>query len=116
MLGFPGETRKDMEATLKFAKELDPDWCQFNIFIAYPDSNLYQELLQSGIYDRLDEFLLSVKTEDFNYTSLLKIQRLFLREFNRSPRRILRRIRREGIFNFINRRLTTSSSANAGIA
>jgi len=116
MLGFPEETRKDMEATLKFAKKLDPDWCQFNIFIAYPDSSLYQELLQSGIYDRLDEFLLSVKTEDFNYNSLLKIQRQFLREFNRSPKRILRRIRLEGVFNFINRRLTTSSPANAGIA
>jgi len=116
MLGFPEETRKDMEATLKFAKKLDPDWCQFNIFIAYPDSSLYQELLQSGIYDRLDEFLLSVKTEDFNYNSLLKIQRRFLREFNRSPKRILRRIRREGVFNFINRRLTASSPANAGIA
>lgn len=116
MLGFPDETRNDLEATLRFAKKLDPDWCQFNVFIAYPDSNLYQELLQKGNYDRLDEFLLSVKAEDFDYNSLLKIQRQFLREFNRSPKRILRRIRREGIFNFIKRRLAAPSSNNAGLA
>ncbi len=115
MLGFPNETLKDLETTLKFAKKLDPDWCQFNIFIAYPDSSLYQELLQSGVYDRLDEYLLSVKTKDFNYNSLLKTQRKFLRDFNRSPKRILRRVRREGFFNFINRRLTTSST-RTGIA
>lgn len=114
MLGFPEETLSDLEATLKFAKRLDPDWCQFNIFIACPDSSLYQELLESGSYDKLDDFLLSVKTADFNYESLLKIQRRFLREFNRSPKRTLRRIRREGILNFVIRRL--SSSNNAGMA
>jgi anaerobic magnesium-protoporphyrin IX monomethyl ester cyclase len=115
MLGFPDETREDMEATLKFAKKLDPDWCQFNIFIAYPDSSLYQELLQRGNYERLDDFLLSVKTEDFNYASLLEIQRRFFKEVNMTPKSILRRIRREGAFNFIKRRLTASPS-NAGMA
>ena len=115
MLGFPDETREDMEATLKFAKKLDPDWCQFNIFIAYPDSSLYQELLQRGNYERLDDFLLSVKTEDFNYTSLLEIQKRFFKEVNMTPKSILRRIRREGAFNFIKRRLTASPS-NAGMA
>lgn len=116
MLGFPDETREDMEATLKFAKKLDPDWCQFNIFIAYPDSSLYQELLQTGNYERLDDFLLSVKTDEFNYNSLLTIQRRFLREVNRTPKSILRRIRREGVFNFMKRRLTASPPTNAGMA
>ncbi len=116
MLGFPDETHADMEATLKFAKKLDPDWCQFNIFIAYPDSSLYQELLQKGNYEQLDDFLLSVKTEDFNYTSLLEIQRRFFKEVNRTPKSILRRIKREGAFNFVKRRLTGSSPNNAGMA
>ena len=66
MLGLPDETLKDMEASLKFAKKLNPDWCQFNTFIAYPDSKLYQELLESGKYIKLDEFLLSVKTDEFD--------------------------------------------------
>ena len=116
MLGFPDETKEDLKATLKFAEKLDPDWCQFNILVAAPDSRLYEEMLQRNIYDRLDDYLLSVKTKDFDYNSLLEIQRRFLRKFHRSPKRILRRIKREGPFNFINRRLKPASQGNAGIA
>ena len=85
-----------MKATFKFARKLDPDWCRFNIFIAVPGSGLYEEVMQKGLYDRVEDFVAYVKTEDFNYESLLKIQRRFHREFNRSPKRILRKIRREG--------------------
>ena len=116
MLGFPDETREDLEATRKFADKLDPDWCQFNVFIAYPDSSLYQELLQKGTYDRLDEFLLAVKTEEFDFEKLMAIQRRFFHEHNGAPKRILRRIRREGILNFLKRRLRSGSGVNAGMA
>ena len=70
MLGLPDETLADMEVSLKFAKKLDPDYCQFNIFIAYPDSKLYNELLENGKYTKLDEYLLSVKTDEYDYDSL----------------------------------------------
>jgi radical SAM superfamily enzyme YgiQ (UPF0313 family) len=116
ILGFPEETREDLEATLKFAEKLDPDWCQFNIFIACPDSSLYEEMLRENTYERWDDFLLSAKTEDFDYKSLVEIQRRFHKEFHRSPKRILRRIRREGFLNFIRRRLKPAAPNNAGIA
>ena len=114
ILGVPGETIADMEATLKFAKKLNPDLCQFNIFIAYPDSSLYEEILQSGNYDRLDDFLLAAKTDDFDFKLLGEIQRRFHREFNRSPKRILRKIRREGPLKVMKQgfSLLTSSSKN----
>jgi radical SAM superfamily enzyme YgiQ (UPF0313 family) len=92
MLGTPGETLEDMYATLRFAMKLNPDWCQFNIFIACPGSILYDEVLEGGLYDRRDDFLLYVKTEDFNYESLLEIQKLFHRTFHKSPSRIVKRI------------------------
>jgi AraC-like DNA-binding protein len=95
---------------------LSPDWCVFNVFIANPDSRLYQEVLQSKNYDRLDEFLYSVKTDEFDYNSLLKIQRRFFREFNMSPKQISKRVRREGIVNFAKRRLHPSAHRNLGIA
>jgi radical SAM superfamily enzyme YgiQ (UPF0313 family) len=116
MLGVPDETLKDMEMSLKFAKKLNPDWCLFNVFIANPDSKLYQEVLESKNYDRLDDFLLSVKTEEFDYNSLLAIQRRFFREFHRSPKQILKRIRREGFVNFAKRRLNPNLQNNTGIA
>ena len=116
MLGMPDETLKDMEASLKFAKKLDPDWCVFNVFIANPDSRLYQEVLDSKSYDQLDDFLLSVKSREFDYNSLLAIQRRFFRDFHRSPRQIMKRIRREGVVNFAKRRLNPSAHKNVGIA
>ena len=113
MLGTPDETLKDMEASLKFAKKLNPDWCRFNIFIANPDSRLYQEVLESKNYDRLDDFLFSVKTDEFDYKSLLMIQRRFMKEFHMSPKQIMKRIKREGAVNFAKRRLHSAPHRNA---
>jgi radical SAM superfamily enzyme YgiQ (UPF0313 family) len=101
MLGIPGETKEDMETTYKFAKKLDPDWCQFNVFIACPDSGLYQEVLQKKLYDRMESFLAYVKTEDFDYESVMEIQKRYQNGFYMSPRRILRRIRREGLLSVL---------------
>jgi anaerobic magnesium-protoporphyrin IX monomethyl ester cyclase len=116
MLGLPDETLKDMEASLKFAKKLNPDWCQFNTFIAYPDSRLYNELLEKGNYVKLDEFLLSVKTDEFDYDSLMMVQRRFFKEFHMTPRQILKRIRREGAVNFAKRRLMGGTKKSTGVA
>jgi anaerobic magnesium-protoporphyrin IX monomethyl ester cyclase len=101
ILGIPGETVRDMEATFKFAKKLNPDWCQFNIFIACPGSGLYDEVLKKHLYDRQEGFLLFVKTEEFDYQSLLKIQRRFQSDYDLSPKRILSKMRKEGFINVL---------------
>jgi anaerobic magnesium-protoporphyrin IX monomethyl ester cyclase len=108
MIGIPGETVKDMEASLKFAKQLDPDWCGFNIYVAYPGSILYEEILEKHQYDRVEDFLFYVKTEDFDFESLLKIQRRILQSWNRSPKRILRKIRREGALTVLKKAVSST--------
>jgi len=115
MLGVPGETLKDMEASLKFAEKLNPDWCIFNVFIANPDSKMYQEVLDSKKYDQLDDFLLSVKTDEFDYNSLMAVQRRFFKEFHMTPKQIMKRVRREGAVNFAKRRLTGGTRKSTGI-
>jgi radical SAM superfamily enzyme YgiQ (UPF0313 family) len=97
MLGIPGETLKDMENSLKFAKKLDPDWCGFNTYIAYPGSVLYQEVIREHLYDRVENYVYYVKTKDFDFKTASDIQQRFHKSFNRSPKRIIRKIRREGI-------------------
>ena len=97
MLGVPGETIADMELTLSFAKKLNPDLCQFNTFIAYPDSLMYEEMLKTGNYEQLDEFLLAAKTEEFDFKKVMEIQRRFHREFNTAPKRILWRIQKDPV-------------------
>jgi anaerobic magnesium-protoporphyrin IX monomethyl ester cyclase len=116
MLGLPDETLADMEASLKFAKKLNPDWCQFNTFIAYPDSKLYNELLESGKYTKLDEFLLAVKSDEYSYEQLQDLQRRFFKEFHMTPRQILKRIQREGAWNFAKRRLMGGTRKASGVA
>jgi len=116
MLGLPDETLADMETSLNFAKKLDPDWCQFNTFIAYPDSQLYNELLEGGKYTKLDEFLLAVKSDEYTYEELQDVQRRFFKEFHMTPRQILKRVRREGPLNFAKRRLTGGTRKASGVA
>ena len=105
MLGIPGETLRDMELSLKFAKRLNPDWCGFNTYIAYPGSVLYQEILQKHLYDRVEDFVFYVKTQDFDFEKVSAIQRRFHKSFNRSPKRIMRKIRREGALNVLKQSL-----------
>ena len=116
MLGLPDETLADMEVSLKFAKKLDPDYCQFNIFIAYPDSKLYNELLDNGNYTQLDEYLLSVKTAEYDFDSLIAVQRRFFKEFHMAPRQIYKRVKREGILNFIKSRFMQGTRKANGLA
>ena len=97
MLGIPGETVEDMKETFKFAKSLNADWCQFNIYIACPGSELYDEVMSQGLYDQMDNYLARVKTKDFDYDMLVKIQRDFQRNCQRSASRLIRVIRQEGI-------------------
>jgi anaerobic magnesium-protoporphyrin IX monomethyl ester cyclase len=101
MLGIPGETIGDMEATFKFARKLDPDWCQFNTFVAVPGSTLYKEVMENKLYDRVEDFVTYVKTEEFDYKTVVKIQKRFHSNFNKSPKRILRKIRQEGFLSVL---------------
>jgi radical SAM superfamily enzyme YgiQ (UPF0313 family) len=101
LLGAPRETADDMKATFKFARKLDPDRCRFNIFVAVPGSALYDEVMQKDLYDRIEDFVAYVKTDDFNYESLLEVQRRFHRNFNRSSKRVLRKIRKEGFLSVL---------------
>jgi len=101
LLGIPGETVADMKATFKFARKIDPDWCRFNVFVAVPGSALYDEVMEKGLYDRIEDFTVYVKTEDFNYESLLEVQRAFHKNFNKSPKRVLRQIRKDGFFTVL---------------
>lgn len=42
MFGFPGETEADMEATIRFAKRLNPTYASFHIAAPYPGTRLYE--------------------------------------------------------------------------
>jgi len=98
MLGIPGETVEDMQATFKFAKALNADICMFNIYIACPGSKLYDEVVSQHLYDQMDNYLARVKTKDFDYDMLVRIQRDFQHNCQKSnASKLIRVIRQEGI-------------------
>lgn len=48
VLGLPGETKKTMEETIKFAIKLGGDYAQFAAATPYPGTELYQEAKERG--------------------------------------------------------------------
>jgi radical SAM superfamily enzyme YgiQ (UPF0313 family) len=48
ILGLPGETRETIEATIRFAQEIDPDTLQVSLAAPYPGTELHREALERG--------------------------------------------------------------------
>jgi len=48
LLGTPGETKETLEATLQFAKELNPDTAQFFPIMVYPGTEAYRWAEENG--------------------------------------------------------------------
>jgi uncharacterized protein YecA (UPF0149 family) len=71
------------------------------VFIACPHSLLYEEVLEKHEYDRMEDFLAFVKTDEFNYESVVALQKRYQRAFNTAPKTLLRRIRRDGLLAFL---------------
>ncbi len=51
MIGLPGETRKNIFETIKFAKELNTDYALFSIFTPLPSTQVYEEALENEFYE-----------------------------------------------------------------
>ena len=52
MLGFPFETRDDIEKTIAFAKNCGLDFCQFTYVIPFPGTEIYDICQQRGIFGK----------------------------------------------------------------
>lgn len=48
MIGLPGETRKEIEKTIDFAKKSDLDFVKFAVFRPFPGSEIYSNLVDEG--------------------------------------------------------------------
>jgi len=52
MIGSPGETREQIEETIRFAKKLDPDFVHFSVTVPFPATDLYKLGLEKGMWKR----------------------------------------------------------------
>ncbi|HTX61341.1 MAG TPA: radical SAM protein [Methanobacterium sp.] len=62
ILGFPGETREEMDKTIDFSIKLNADYSQFSILTPFPGTPIYYELKRKKLID----------TENWNKYTVLK--------------------------------------------
>jgi len=104
MLGFPGETRAQIKATIAFALELEPNYVQFSVAIPLPGTDLYRMGLERGLFprDHWQEFARNptasfrppVWNEIFSREELEDLLDTAYRRFYLRPRYVWRRVRR----------------------
>ncbi len=51
MLGYPGETREEIEETIRLSCQLPLDWASYTITIALPGTDIHSDLLESGQWE-----------------------------------------------------------------
>jgi len=98
ILGYPGETREDMDATISFAIRLDPDYAQFTILTPYPGTPIFRELKEKGLLatENWDDYTVLnpvIKYEAFGLTARSvsrKLREAYLKFYLR-PSYLLRR-------------------------
>lgn len=95
MVGFPGETRDDIEQTNEFALELGCDWNQISIATPFPGTEMYKVCEENGYFIKADSDLeryrygfANIRTEHFDDTWIkekayeINIEVNFLRNHN----------------------------------
>jgi magnesium-protoporphyrin IX monomethyl ester (oxidative) cyclase len=81
MLGFPEESKEDMERTIDYAERLDPDYVHFFIATPLPGTSFYKECLDTGFlqqpvdFSRLRYNLGNISTQQFSSTDVERYRR-----------------------------------------
>ena len=58
MIGSPTETREDINESMRFAVELDPDFVSITILTPFPETGIYHQAMEEGVigHDYFKEF------------------------------------------------------------
>lgn len=104
MLGLPGETKETCEDTIRFAKELDPEICKFNVAVPYPGSSFFEKYRKKLNGQNNVKFTswydwsglsgsLIYTPEGMTSDELISLQRKAMFEFYMRPKLILRHLK-----------------------
>jgi radical SAM superfamily enzyme YgiQ (UPF0313 family) len=100
IIGLPGETPETIEDTIRFAKELDPDYCNFHVATPFPGTELYEMAKQNGWlvhedWEKYEEMGSGVmRTPDLTPEMAMAAQKRATRSVYLRPKRILRELAR----------------------
>lgn len=99
VLGLPDDTKETILETVKFAKEIDPDYASFNIYVPRMHTKLRKEALEKGlasadqqVMDQSGSYCI-IRTESLSSSEVLALKDRAVREFYLRPKYILKRLR-----------------------
>ena len=95
VLGMPGDTRKSIENTIKFVKNLEPNYAIFSLATPYPGTDFYMQsrddrLLKTNDWSKFNLLTPVMETVDCSLEELGKLQRKAFKEFYARPMYLLR--------------------------
>lgn len=76
VIGLPGETAKNIQNTIEFAKSLDLETVSFSIATPYPGSELYDICKDNIVSDDFSNFRLNIATMNTDFLSSNQIEKL----------------------------------------
>jgi radical SAM superfamily enzyme YgiQ (UPF0313 family) len=93
LLGYPSETRSDIEKTIRLSRQLNLDRGAFSLFNPFPGTEIYEELLKKGSIEEqetdtkgIDYDSVSVGLKDLNGKELKRLQKRAVLRFYLRPR------------------------------
>ncbi len=99
MIGYPWETKEDMQKTINFIKELDVDTCQFTMRCVYTGTKLWQESAENkwlkfneGEWEKFDMSVTTLKNEHVSEEEIVKIVESAWLQVYFEPKFLLRKI------------------------
>ncbi|NPE26703.1 radical SAM protein [Methanococcoides sp. SA1] len=76
-IGYPTETKEEIESTIDFAMELNPDSARFMVVRAFPQTRLYEDAKASGIpVESLDGYVQSDRAKSYVKYHVMNLQSL----------------------------------------
>lgn len=101
ILGSPGETREEMEETIRLAHDLRPDMIQVHFFTLYPGSPAYEQFrdrITPGEIPSLHHYHITTNLSTIGSQELRQIRSRFYKGFLLRPPFLLEHLYRYGLF------------------
>lgn len=84
IIGYPGETEKEMDQTIDFSIKLEPDFAQYSILTPFPGTPIYYELKQKDLIDNENWDEYTAMNSVINYVKLGLSKKLVKRKLTKA--------------------------------
>jgi len=115
ILGLPGETKGTMEKTIRFAKELDPEFVQFYCAIPYPGTDFGKYAKEQGWvldapWEKYEQLYSILDRPGLSHEDIMKARSRAYREFFMRPSKVLQHIKDITSWNALKQTIATGLS------